>query len=446
LRYSHNTVTVNRFEARAVAGVSVDLNVCSVLRAYCVGVVTSITCSGDVLSVLTPNDLIKQLSFIELSKFSSVKIGFSASPKLVEVISKYVSGYGGVIVVDPGIVQGIKLSHSELSSYVDSLRRNLIHRATAVVLNTTEVGLLTTDVNLLDVSSIKNSIEALVNELGIQAVAVVDIPLRGHYLSALYHGGGYAEFKTPAYLNAKDLLTAYLAVELGRGRDFLEAFKYAAEYASEVVSYGLRLDDNVLYNAYSLVELNAEKFRVIEELKKAVEVIEGNSALIEDLIPEVQMNIAYALPKPYLRGLSDVAAIPGRIVKLDGRGVKAVSTPEFGASKHLAKALIKVMEFNPEVRAVINVRYGEDILNTARGLGLTISYYDRSEEPPEVKAVEGATIPWGVEQAVRRVGYVPDIIYHKGDYGKEAMITIFGRNPMDVVTKLINIARNLPRT
>ena len=46
--------------------------------------------------------------------------------------------------------------------------------------------------------------------------------------------------------------------------------------------------------------------------------------------------------------------------------------------------------------------------------------------------------------AIKRVeGTVPDLIFHKGDVGKEPMINIFGKSAVDVVMKLIKIAEQL---
>ncbi len=43
---------------------------------------------------------------------------------------------------------------------------------------------------------------------------------------------------------------------------------------------------------------------------------------------------------------------------------------------------------------------------------------------------------WGTENAIKKLGYVPDVIYDKGGIGKEAMIRVLGKNPMDVVEKI----------
>ncbi|MBS7621619.1 thiamine-phosphate synthase, partial [Candidatus Bathyarchaeota archaeon] len=53
---------------------------------------------------------------------------------------------------------------------------------------------------------------------------------------------------------------------------------------------------------------------------------------------------------------------------------------------------------------------------------------------------EGMTIPWGVREAIKKVGKVPDVIYHKGDVGKEPMIVIFGRDAVSLAKLLVEIA------
>jgi len=64
------------------------------------------------------------------------------------------------------------------------------------------------------------------------------------------------------------------------------------------------------------------------------------------------------------------------------------------------------------------------------------------KEPPEIKAIEGATIPWGTKQAIEALGgQVPDVIYHRGDVGKEPMIVILCRDLnklMQVLEKVLN--------
>ncbi len=42
----------------------------------------------------------------------------------------------------------------------------------------------------------------------------------------------------------------------------------------------------------------------------------------------------------------------------------------------------------------------------------------------------------GIETAVRKSGKRPDLIYHLGDWGKEPMVLVFGKNPAEVLGKI----------
>ncbi len=133
--------------------------------------------------------------------------------------------------------------------------------------------------------------------------------------------------------------------------------------------------------------------------------------------------------------------MPGRIVRYMGKA-KPSGPPTFGVSSHVASYILTAMKYDPEVRSAMNIKYDDRIIEAAKELGYVISNYDRRQEPPEVKAREGASIPWGTEQAIKSVGKVPDIIYHLGDWGgKEPEIVVLGKSPIDVVNKLLAVLR-----
>ena len=81
------------------------------------------------------------------------------------------------------------------------------------------------------------------------------------------------------------------------------------------------------------------------------------------------------------------------------------------------------------------------ILEICKKLGLKVSSYNRAQEPEDVKNVEGSTIQWGVETAIENAGTIPDVIYHKGAWGKEPMICLIGSDAVKVAEMGICIAR-----
>jgi predicted fused transcriptional regulator/phosphomethylpyrimidine kinase len=72
----------------------------------------------------------------------------------------------------------------------------------------------------------------------------------------------------------------------------------------------------------------------------------------------------------------------------------------------------------------------------------SVSSYDRSKEPTGIKKKEGSNVTWGTLQALSKNPRADIIIYHKGDIGKEPMITVFGKNPDEVAAKIKEILKN----
>ena len=67
------------------------------------------------------------------------------------------------------------------------------------------------------------------------------------------------------------------------------------------------------------------------------------------LIPEVRVNLAYALPEAETP--QDVAAVEGRITAVHGFP-RASGMPTWGASDHLARRLLEVRKYDPKINAV----------------------------------------------------------------------------------------------
>ena len=173
---------------------------------------------------------------------------------------------------------------------------------------------------------------------------------------------------------------------------------------------------------------------VLQALTEAVrQLIESEAG---DLAPEVQVNLGFSLVDP--TGPGDVAAFPTRIVRM-GKNLLAPTGPAFGGSKHVAKIILTAQKTDPAIRSVMNIRFASRFIDRARALGLSVEEFDRREEPREVKEKEGSSLEWGTAQAVARAGRVPDIIFDRGDMGKEPMIRILGRDPREVVETALKL-------
>ena len=98
------------------------------------------------------------------------------------------------------------------------------------------------------------------------------------------------------------------------------------------------------------------------------------------------------------------------------------------------------MSVNPDFRSAINIRFDRPIVDVCKSL-FSVSSYDRTQEPKKIKRREGSSVAWGILTALSKNRFA-DVIYHRGDFGKEPMITIFGRNPAEVVNKIEAILKN----
>lgn len=175
----------------------------------------------------------------------------------------------------------------------------------------------------------------------------------------------------------------------------------------------------------------------IENLEKALRIIQ-NCREMGALIPEVRSNLVMA--KKNATELDEVAGVPGRITTVKGEP-RAFMKPDWGASSHMARLVLEVMKHDPDRRSAINLRYNPTLIEICEKLGLKVSFYNRREEPEDLREVEGGTMAWGVEQAIDRIGEVPDVIYHTGDWGKEPIIALIGPDAVDVARMAVCIAK-----
>jgi len=220
----------------------------------------------------------------------------------------------------------------------------------------------------------------------------------------------------------------------------------AVEKAKKIVTLGIKFGIKIgkgygPVNPMAHLYRESSRYSVLMILEKAKTLLEATPE-VAMLVPEVGMNIAMAIP--YAESIDDVAAIEGRIVKTF-EGARAVGNPKFGCSSHLARYILEIIKHDKSKMAAINLKFSNNTLETLKELGMIISFYDRTKEPEEIKKVDGITVPWGVKQAVNRIGKVPDVIYHRGDVGKEPMIVILGERAYDLAKLAVRLAREIVR-
>jgi hydroxymethylpyrimidine/phosphomethylpyrimidine kinase len=366
----------------------------------------------------------------------AIKTGMLMNGEIVEVVSKKIRKYGvKKVVVDPVMVakSGDLLLRKDAQ---DILAKMLIPLATVVTPNLLEASVLAG----LKVNSLEEMKKAArrIYELGTRYVVVKGGHLKGMAIDLLYDGKKFMEMEGPR-IETKNthgtgcIFASAIATLLARGDTVPEAVRRAKTFTTMAIQSGLNLGKGygpANPSAYLLREM--ERYRVIQELKRAVNILKEEK--IGGLIPEVSSNLGYALP--YAEGIEDVAAFPGRIVRFRD-SVATLGGPEFGASKHVANIILTVMKFDPEYRSAMNIRYSKEKVTQLREKGLIVDHFDRRLEPKRVKQKEGSSLEWGVGEVLKKLRRIPDFIYDQGDIGKEPMIRVLGRTPLEVVNKIL---------
>ncbi|MFB6105413.1 MAG: thiamine-phosphate synthase family protein [Halobacteriaceae archaeon] len=142
------------------------------------------------------------------------------------------------------------------------------------------------------------------------------------------------------------------------------------------------------------------------------------------LVPNVGTNVAMALPDA--TDATDVAAIPGRIHATRDR-VTVPSRPEFGASEHVAGAVLTAMAVDPAVRGALDVVTDDRLLDAARDRGLDPLAFDASYEGRRDR----------LRTRFESRGEVPAVAYHEGAYGVEPVTYVFGETAVDATDRAL---------
>jgi hydroxymethylpyrimidine kinase/phosphomethylpyrimidine kinase len=438
-------LTIAGSDSGGGAGIQADLKAITLLGGYGMSVITALTAQNtvgvqDIYEI--PSRFVERQIDSVLSDIGAdaIKTGMLANQEIIEVVAKKIKQYKvKKVVVDPVIL-------SKSGTYLlckdarDALIKKLIPLAWVVTPNLMEASVLTG----LKVDSLEGMKRAAhqIYRLGAKHVVVKGGHLKGMAIDLLYDGKIFNEIEgrridTKNTHGTGCTFASAIATLLAKGETVYEAVRKAKTFMTMAIQSGLNLGKGTgptNPSAYVLREM--KRYQVIQELKRAVEVLKENK--IGHLIPEVSSNLGYALPQA--EGVGDVAAFPGRIVRFKD-SVATHSDPEFGASQHVANIILTVMRCYPEYCSAMNIRYSKENITRLKSRGFFIGHFDRRLEPKRVKEKEGSSLEWGVGEVLRKMERFPDFIYDEGDVGKEPMIRVLGKNPMDVVQKILKIAR-----
>jgi hydroxymethylpyrimidine kinase/phosphomethylpyrimidine kinase len=440
-------LTIAGSDSGGGAGIQADLKTFSALGVFGTSAITSLTAQNTVgvqgIYDISPDFIGLQIDAVaEDIGVDAAKTGMLSSPDIVIKVSEKIKEHKiKKLVVDPVMVakSGDYLLRSEAR---DALVKKLLPLAAVITPNTEEAKVLT-GISIRNIQDMKKAARKIC-AMGIKSVVIKGGHLTGRALDLFYDGKEFVEFPSERFETKNThgtgcTFSAAIAAELAKGARLKDAIGTAKNYITNAIRQSLSIGKgHGPTHHFADVEKEIERYHLVTKLEEAVQRLQ--EAKIGILIPEVQSNFGLALP--FAVDHNDVLAYPGRIIRF-GKDIRTLSSPRFGASRHVANIVLTVMKYNPEKRAAMNIFYSPDVLKACQNLKMSIASFDRKEEPKRVKTKEGSSLEWGTETAIKRFGSVPDIIFDRGGHEKEAMIRVIGINAADVVQKILKIKKEL---
>ena len=423
-----NILTVGGSDPSSGAGIQSDIRTFSDFDAYGFTAITAITSQNTKqvsnIEPVSKKSLKSQLNSI-LSDFhiDAIKIGMVYNSDIIKIIHSEFRDNHVPIIVDPIIKSttgNLLLKKNALSDYT----KMIIPLANIITPNKYEAKILS------GVSNVRNAAKKI-QILGAESVIVTgastskdkisdfvleknkEYKITGKMIPIQNHGSGCNYSASLTVLLAKQY-TLNQAVKIAKN------YVYNSIKRSKNIGKGVRITHTTNSN---------EKMELIESIKNFKQIKN-----VYKTIPECQTNFVYSKINP--KTIKDVLGVSGRLVK-SGKEVVTAGEIMYGGSHHVATAVIQVNRKFPNIRSSLNIKFNPKIISKARSCGLTVLKYDRSKEPRKSKQQEGSSIKWGINHAVK--SQPPDLIYHKGDMGKEPMILIFGEKPNDIIKKISKI-------
>ncbi len=428
-----NVLTIAGSDPSSGAGVQGDIKTFTALAAQGFCVVTALTSQNSskfFKSEPASHEIVKSQIRAIFSDFKidTIKIGMVYDKMIIKTIRDELQNSKIPIVLDPifeSTTGGVLLQPDALSYF----KRLLIPLAHVITPNIPEAEKITG----IKIDSWNDAKRAAlkIHAMGAKSVVITGGHMQDDKVTDLLfvnrkfymfsqkripresHGGGC-------------IFSAALCVNIAKGKSVLESVQLAQKISFESIRNAMKIGHGLA------IARQKNPDAIEDELAKAINQFVSMEGIYQ-YVPEVQTNFVYS--KMHSESVLDVLGLEGRLVKT-GRSISVAGTLKYGGSRHVANAVLAMSKRFPTVRSAINIRYDNKTIRKAIAKKLQVSYYDRSLELHSTKNVDGKTVSWGIKSAIKKLKSPPDVIYHKGDAGKEPMILVFGKTPKDVLMKL----------
>ncbi len=441
-----NLLSIGGSDPSTGAGIQSDVKLFANMDANCFTVITAITgqntSSFGLVEPVSIKILKNQLDLV-LSDFQIdvIKIGMLYNSKTIRFLFKELKKLKIPIVLDPVIRSTTGAMLIEKSALND-FRRYMVPISTVITPNKFEAQIIANS-RVLPSNKIEK-IAKKIQGMGAKNVIVTGIQKSGNKIEDLI-----LEKNTRYTISSKKIFrenhgsgctySAIVAYSLANKKSIKESAKFAKEFTLQSIKNAKKIGGGIpvtspLPSSSSSSSHVPTKDPLQSELSSEIQKFTEIRGVYQ-LIPECQTNFVVSKTRP--RSTKDVLGVSGRIVKAGTMAVVAGDLT-YGGSKHVATALLAVNKRFPRTRSAVNIRYQEKTLKKISKIGFLVGNYDRKSEPKSVRA-RGSSIRWGINSAIRESEKSPDVIFHRGGFGKEPMMIVFGDSPKKVTEKIMKI-------
>lgn len=428
-----NLLSIGGSDPSSGAGIQSDIKAFDSLNAYGLTVITAITgqntSSFGMVEPVSEKILKNQLhSVISDFKIDGIKIGMVYNSKIIKTIYKELKNMKIPIIIDPVIKSTTGGSLIEKTAIKD-FKKFMIPLATVITPNKFEAECLS-QVKINSKKSLQKAAQKIQN-MGAKNIVITGLEIKKNQISDFI-----LEEENQYIITSKKILdsnhgsgcnySSSLLFSLVSGNTLNEAVKFSKQFTYNSIKNAEKIGRGI-----NITQIK-NKDRIYSELTHAINKFVEIKNIYKN-IPECQTNFVFSKKNP--NSIKDVLGVTGRIVKT-GNTVIVAGNLSYGGSKHVATALIEVNKKYSDIRSAINLKYNKEIIVKLKKAGMVISSYNRNAEPKKLKNKEGSSVSWGIKYAIKNLEKPPDVIYHKGDFGKEPMTIIFARTPLEVIEKI----------
>lgn len=427
-----NILAIGGSDPSSGAGIQSDIKASQALDANCFSVITAITAQNSkkfsLAEPISEKSVEAQLdSILDDFEVDVIVIGMVYDGITIKKIHDKLEGKKIPIILDP-VVRSTTGGTLLKKDAIASLKKLLIPISHVITPNVAEAEVIS-GVKIRKYDDLVRASE-IISKMGAKSVIITGHSFYKNKISDfIYHNKKHQsisgrKISWQTHGSGCNFATA-LAYSIAQKSNVFDAAKFAKQFTYHAITSAKKLGKGVKITKPDPIRT---------ELSLAINQFQNISG-ISGLIPECQTNFVFAKSKA--KSIKDILGIAGRIVKT-AKTVTTAGSLEYGGSKHVATAVLTMQKKFPQIRSALNLRYDQGVVKKFAKYH-TVSSYDRVKEPKSIKSKENSSISWGINFAIKNSSAPPDVIYHKGDWGKEAMIIVFGNNPQQVLDKISKI-------